>query len=93
MSRPKKVTHYTSSLRILLNTCCTGISIPGAGPEKRVVLGHCCQSSISREYLNARFRRLAAREEERPLNAFSHPCLFALWTHCNLTVALTYAHS
>lgn len=42
--------------RTLLNICSAGIVSSTGNPEKLVVLGHSCHSSISRKYLRQRVR-------------------------------------
>lgn len=78
--RARIVTYYNPPPpRILLNICCAGIDSPSRDPEKRVVLGHCCHSSISWKYLRRRVSRWGARSRfiwwESPLNTYvSTPC-------------------
>lgn len=57
----KTVTHYISSHWSLPNICSTGTGASDGDPGTFVVLGHCCQSSISRTHLRLGFRRREAR--------------------------------
>ncbi len=73
--RARIVTYCIPPPRILPNICCAGIGSSSTDPEKRVVLGHRCHSSISRKYLRPRVRGWGARRcfiiwWERPLNGY-----------------------